>query len=446
MSESPQVSSDSSANSGAAYFALGILLLAYILSFIDRNVMAVLIGPIRENFAISDFQYSLLHGFAFSMFYIVLGLPIARLADSHNRTFIITLGVFFWSLMTCLCGLAKSFTSLFIMRAGVGIGEAALSPPAYSLLADYFSAENLPRALAVYTLGITIGGGLAYMIGGIAYDYFVTLQGVALPWVGELRAWQMTFIAVGLPGFLVVALLALVREPQRTGVSSKETDVVPEFTECLAYVRTRWQAYGGIILGVSFLSVLGYGTMAWYVEFLVRSFGLERADAGSQFGLVFIVAGSLGALCGGWSVKPLAQRGYADANLRIILWVALLWMVPAAAGPMMPTASLAILMAIPTVFFLNSYLAVCVAALQLMTPNRMRAQVAALLLFMTNLMGLALGPSVVAALTDFVFADDQALRYSLTALPLIVCPLAAMLIAGALPHYRRALAEMEQAA
>ena len=129
---------ESTSNSGAAYLTLGVLLLAYILSFVDRNVMAVLIGPIREDFAISDFQYSLLHGFAFSMFYIVLGLPIARLADSRSRTLIITLGVLFWSAMTCVCGLAHSFAGLFVMRAGVGIGEAALSPPAYSLLSDYF--------------------------------------------------------------------------------------------------------------------------------------------------------------------------------------------------------------------------------------------------------------------------------------------------------------------
>lgn len=443
LSQSHQVSTNSS---GPAYYALGVLLLAYILSFVDRNVMAVLIGPIREDFAISDFQYSLLHGFAFSMFYIVLGLPIARLADNHSRKFIITLGVFFWSIMTCLCGITKNFAGLFVMRAGVGVGEAALSPPAYSLLADYFSAENLPRALAVYTLGITIGGGLAYMIGGFAYDYFASLQGLDLPLLGELRAWQMTFIAVGLPGLLVVALLTLVREPARKGVTQIDTDATPDFAEALVYLRARWQAYGGIILGVSFLSVLGYGTMAWYVEFLVRSFGLERGVAGSQFGLIFIVAGSLGTLCGGWSVKPLAQRGYSDANVRIILWVALLWMLPAAAGPMMPTAALAILMAIPIVFFLNSYLGVCVAALQLITPNRMRAQVAAILLFMTNLFGLALGPSVVAALTDFVFRDDQALRYSLMVLPLVVCPLAALLIAAALPHYREAQAAMEKTA
>ena len=435
---------ESTSNSGAAYLTLGVLLLAYILSFVDRNVMAVLIGPIREDFAISDFQYSLLHGFAFSMFYIVLGLPIARLADSRSRTLIITLGVLFWSAMTCVCGLARSFAGLFVMRAGVGIGEAALSPPAYSLLSDYFSPAALPRALAVYTLGITVGGGLAYMIGGAAYEYFAIIDPLHFPGLGRVRPWQLTFIAVGLPGFVVVALLLLVKEPARGGGGVEDTVYVPSLADARLWFTARWQAYFALIGGVSLLSILGYGTMAWYVEFLVRSHGLGRAAAGSQFGLIFMIAGSLGTLAGGWSAKPLAGRGYLDANLRVVMLVALLWLVPAVVGPLMPSADLAMLAAIPTVFFLNSHFGVSVSALQLITPNRMRAQFSALLLFMTNLFGLALGPSIVAAFTDFVFGDDQSLRYSLALLPALVCPLAAVLVAWGLPHYRMALAAMEK--
>ena len=428
----------------SAYLTLGVLLLAYILSFIDRNVMAVLIGPIREDFAITDFQYSLLHGFAFSMFYIVLGLPIARLADTRTRTRIITLGVLFWSLMTCLCGLARSFTVLFLMRAGVGIGEAALSPPAYSLLSDYFSADKLPRALAIYTLGITIGGGLAYMIGGAAYEYFAALEPILVPGVGQLRPWQLTFFAVGVPGFGVVALLLLVREPPRVERGTVIPAQQASLADARAWLGVRWQAYTALIAGVSLLSVLGYGTMAWYVEFLVRSHDMGRAVAGSQFGLIFIVAGSLGTIAGGWSAQPLADRGYVDANMRVVMIVALLWLAPAGLGPLLPGAGLAMLAAIPTVFFLNSYFGVSVAALQLITPNRLRAQFSALMLFSTNLFGLALGPSLVAALTDFVFTDDQSLRYSLALLPLLVCPLAAILISWGLPHYRVALATMEK--
>ncbi|MFK8051232.1 MAG: spinster family MFS transporter [Halioglobus sp.] len=432
-----------------ANYALLVLLLAYILSFIDRNAMAVLVGPIRADFDISDFQYSLLHGFAFSMFYIFLGLPIARLADRGSRKSIVTIGVFFWSAMTCLCGAAQSFKMLFVARVGVGIGEAALSPPAYSLLSDFFSREALPRAMAIYTLGITIGGGLAYIVGGAVYQYFLSRGAPALPLLGEMRPWQMTFVVVGLPGFLLVLLLSFMVEPRRVGESldglESDSDEPPvpasgySVAEILRCLQGNWQAYFSLIFGVSLLSILGYGTMAWYPEFLVRNHGMNRAEAGSMFGLIFIVAGSLGTILGGWSVKPLLERGYSDASVRIVMWIAIIWMVPAAIGPMLPSGSLALWAAVPIVLFLNSYFGVCIAAIQLITPNRMRAQVSAGLLFMTNLFGLAMGPSFIAALTDFVFADDLALGKSLTVLPLVVCPLATALLAWGLRYYRAAL-------
>lgn len=427
--------------SGSAIYALIALLLAYILSFVDRNVMAVLIGPIRQDFAISDFQYSLLHGFAFSMFYIFLGLPIARIADRGSRKWVITVGVLCWSLMTCLCGLAKSFGSLFAARVGVGVGEAALSPPAYSLLSDYFSSDNLPRAMAIYTLGITLGGGLAYIIGGEVYEYFHAAGPMVLPVVGELGAWQVTFVVVGLPGFLLVGMLALMVEPARKGGSQEVGEYA--LTEIGQHLHAHWRAYGGLILGVSLLSVLGYGTMAWYPEYLIRTHAMNRADAGSSFGLIFILAGSAGTLVGGFSAKPLLDRGYHDASLRLIIAIALLWLVPATLGPRASSASLALAAAVPIVFFLNSYFALSIAALQRITPNRMRAQVSALMLFMTNLFGLALGPTAVASLTDFVFQDDAALAQSLAVLPLLVCPAAAALVFWSLRDWRHALAEAE---
>ena len=429
--------------SGQAIYALIALLLAYILSFIDRNVMAVLIGPIREDFAISDFQYSLLHGFAFSMFYIFLGLPIARLADRGNRKWVITAGVFFWSLMTCLCGIARSFSALFLARVGVGVGEAALSPPAYSLLSDYFSDENLPRAMAIYTLGITIGGGLAYIIGGGVYEYFLAHGALVLPVLGELRPWQTTFIIVGLPGFVLVLMLSMMAEPPRKGLANVQGDSF-SLNEVAQHLRKQWQLYTSLILGVSLLSVLGYGTMAWYPEFLVRSHGMNRGDAGSMFGTIFILAGSAGTLLGGFSAGPLLKRGYRDASMRLIMWIALLWLIPASIGPLLPNNQAALWAAVPIVFFLNSYFALAIASLQRVTPNRMRAQVSALMLFMTNLFGLALGPSAVAAITDFVFASDAALAYSLTVLPLLVCPLAALLLGWGLKYFRAALEDGEK--
>lgn len=262
--------------------------------------MSVLIGPIRQDFNISDFQYSLLHGFAFSMFYITLGLPIARLADKYPRFNIISIGVLLWSFMTCICGFTKNFISLFLARMGVGVGEAALSPAAFSILSDIYPKEKLPQATAIYSLGITIGGGLAYILGGIVYEYFATVNLDAFLFFGSLQPWQMTFFAVGLPGFLIALCLKCLPEPPRT------LNQTPSYTEennssiydVLEFFKSNWQVYIGIIGSMSLMSVLGYGIMAWYPELLIRIYNIDRSLAGSHFGLVFIVAGSAGALLG----------------------------------------------------------------------------------------------------------------------------------------------------
>jgi len=391
--------------------------------------MSVLIGPIRQDFNISDFQYSLLHGFAFSMFYITLGLPIARLADKYPRFNIISIGVLLWSFMTCICGFTKNFISLFLARMGVGVGEAALSPAAFSILSDIYPKEKLPQATAIYSLGITIGGGLAYILGGIVYEYFATVNLDAFLFFGSLQPWQMTFFAVGLPGFLIALCLKCLPEPPRT---SNQT---PSYTEennssiydVLEFFKSNWQVYIGIIGSMSLMSVLGYGIMAWYPELLIRIYNIDRSLAGSHFGLVFIVAGSAGALLGGWLCSRLISRGVIDAPVRIIICVSILWAIPTLIAPFSNSSELAMIMAWPIVFFLNSYFGIGVSAIVLATPYDMRAQASAILLFFTNLFGLTFGPTAVAILTDFIFRGDEYLWASLGVLPLIVLPPALIL-------------------
>ena len=422
-----------------ANMALVLLLLAYVLSFIDRNVMAVLIGPIRQDFDISDFQYSLLHGFAFSMFYIALGLPIARLADRYPRLNIISIGIVVWSAMTVACGLVKNFGALFVARMGVGVGEAALSPAAFSIFSDIYSPEKLPKATAVYSLGITLGGGLAYILGGAIYEYFVAFEPIQAGFLGEIKAWQLTFIAVGLPGFVVALALKLLPEPPR-----KQSELTPASTglplsEVWAFFKSNARLYVGIIGSMSLMSVVGYGVMAWYPEMLIRIYGVDRSVAGTQFGTVFIISGSIGTLAGGWMCSWLMQRGVIDAPLRIIVFVCVLWGIPVVYGPLSGHADIAIATSWAIVLFLNAYFGVGVTAVALVTPNAMRAQASAVLLFFTNLFGLAFGPSAVAMLTDFVFADDAALNASLALLPALVFPPALALALLARKPYVRAV-------
>ncbi|ROS01814.1 putative MFS family arabinose efflux permease [Sinobacterium caligoides] len=427
--------------SNMANKTLALLFVAYVLSFIDRQILSVLIGPIREAFSISDFQFSLLHGFAFAIFYTVLGLPIGWAADRFNRKRIIIFGVFFWSIATCLCALTKNFSALFAARVGVGVGEAALSPPAYSMLSDYFSPEKLPAAMALYSMGITIGGGLAYIIGGGVYQYFASLGPILLPVVGELQAWQLTFVAVGAPGFIVVLLLGYIDEPPRLGrVNSSATSTLAGIEEVLQHLRRFKRAYLGHIVGVSILSIVGYGTMAWFIEFLFRSFAMSKAESGGIFGGMFIVIGSIGTFAIAALTRHLAHRGYTDASMRIIMIVALAMIIPATLSPLMPTAYLALALASGTIFCQFGYFGVATAALQLITPNQMRAQVSALLLFATNLIGLTIGPAVVAFCTDFIFQDDSKLNYSLSLVVVIFAPLAALVVWSGLKDFRRALA------
>lgn len=288
-----------------ANMALVLLLLAYVLSFIDRNVMAVLIGPIRQDFDISDFQYSLLHGFAFSMFYIALGLPIARLADRYPRLNIISIGIVVWSAMTVACGLVKNFGTLFVARMGVGVGEAALSPAAFSIFSDVYSPEKLPKATAVYSLGITLGGGLAYILGGAIYEYFVAFEPIQAGFLGEIKAWQLTFIAVGLPGFVVALALKLLPEPPRQQSELTPASTGLPLSEVWSFFKSNARLYVGIIGSMSLMSVVGYGVMAWYPEMLIRIYDVDRSVAGTQFGTVFIIAGSIGTLAGGWRLDVL---------------------------------------------------------------------------------------------------------------------------------------------
>ncbi len=425
-----------------AYYALGVLLAAYILSFIDRNVMAVLIGPIREDLQISDFQYSLLHGFAFSMFYIVLGIPIARLADHSNRKWIVTIGIFLWSIMCCLCGLARSVATLFVARIGVGVGEAALSPPAFSMLSDLFPPHKQARAFAIYSLGVTVGGGLSAIIGGYVYKFFAATGGADLPLFGHVGPWQMTFISVGLPGLLLVILLGFIREPQRRmdrDIASAEAGA--SLAEFFAWLKAHRRIYIGVMGANSLLTVMTYGMLAWFIEFLIRTYDVPREDAAGQFGLIVIIAGSLGALTVGWLVQPMVQRGVVDAPARMLLIIACLVALPTALGPLSPDPWLAVVLACPAMFLLNGFYGPGVTALQAITPNRMKAQVTALSLFFANLFGLALGPTIVATLTDFLFGDDQYLRYSLALLPVVLCPLAALLAYQSLKPYRELLAK-----
>ena len=231
------------------WYVVGVLTFAYLVSFLDRQILALMVGPIQEDLMLSDTQMSLLMGLAFSIFYIFMAVPLGRLADNSVRRNIIVGGVTLWSLMTAACGLAGSYWHLFLARMGVGVGEASLTPSATSMIADYFPSGARGKALATYNAGVSLGTGFAMVFGGMVITYVSTSERHVLPVVGGVAAWQYVFFLVALPGLLVVLLMLTVREPARQETSLAAQNLT--FRDVLTYLYGRRRMYVPLFLGMS---------------------------------------------------------------------------------------------------------------------------------------------------------------------------------------------------
>ena len=348
MEARAQLSSKPYASATRAWYAVAVLNLAYVFSFIDRQILSLLVVPIRRDLHISDTQMSFLMGISFALFYTLFGLPIGRLADSRSRRNIITAGVVSWSLFTAGCGLASSYVRLFLMRIGVGVGEAALSPPAYSLLSDYFAPHRRALALSVYGVGIFVGGGLALILGGIIVPHTSAGGIITLPLIGvSVFPWQLTFFIIGLPGLFVAALVRTIDEPERR---ERKAVLTPPISTTIAYIREHRTMFACHHLAVSMMAVAAYAGAAWIPTFLIRTYGWSAGQAGLVFGAEVSLFGSLGILAGGWFCDSLARRGYRDAHFRVGLTVCVLVLLPALFYPVMPSSKLALILLVPFVF------------------------------------------------------------------------------------------------
>ena len=399
---------------GHAWYMVFLCMVAYIFSFIDRQVLALLIEPIRADLQISDTQFSLIHGFAFALFYATMGIPIARLADTRSRPMIISVGIFVWSLATAVCGMTKSFGQLFIARMGVGVGEAALSPAAYSMITDSFPKSKLGLALGVYSIGSFIGAGLAFLIGGTVIGLISELGISELPLVGAVRPWQMTFFIVGLPGIIVAALFYFtIRDPQRKGIVDQNAQGF-SIAEVFGYIASHKSTFTAHYLGFGFLALSLFAILSWAPAFLIRNFGLSVRDVGIYLGCLVLISNTTGVLASGALTDAFTRRGLDDAAMRSGMIGGLGVMVPVAVFSSMPGLPLTLAALAIAMFFASFPLATSAAALQLMAPNQMRAQVTALFFLSMNILGITGGASLVALCTDYVFADEQMVGYSMS--------------------------------
>jgi MFS family permease len=445
-------------SSGYSWYVLTILTLIYVNSFLDRSILGLLVDPIRATLDISESQMGFIMGPAFGIIYIVAGVPLGRLADVLSRRWIIFSGQIFWSLMSVGCGLVRGYPGFLAMRMGLGVGEASLSPAAYSTITDLFPRYKLARALSVYGLGISVGAGLARLLGGVIIGFVEGRDSWIVPILErQIHSWQVVFFFVAAPTIPLSILLLTVREPLRRGVAAKRVEKADKAQAAAAGVAEKlplrvsldyiWQNRRTMLclsLGLAFLSFSGYGVGAWMPSHFIRNLGWQTRDVGIALGLNSIVAGALGMLFGGWLADRLHSRGVVNSKLRVAFISATCWFPFGILYPLMPNGAWTLAFLAPATFIGSMPWGVGPAAVQEIMPNRVRGQASALYLFVLNLLGLGFGPYILALFTQYVFGGDTGVRWSILAVPVGAHVLSATLLFMGLGAFKKSLARLER--
>ena len=387
-------------------YVLGVLVVVYTFNFIDRQILSVLLDPIKHALGLTDAELGWLSGTAFALFYATLGMPIARWADRGNRRNLIALALAVWSAMTALSGLATNFWALLGARVGVGVGEAGCSPAAHAIIADYYPVARRATALGIYALGIPLGILFGFLAGG---------------WMNEFFGWRSAFFVVGLPGLALALLVRFtVREPPR-GMAEGRTTTAPQPTvaETMRFLWSR-RSFRHLVAGASLTAFVGYSVVTWAPAFLGRSFGMSSGAIGTWLGLVIGIAGGIGIVLGGQLADRLGGR-----DPRWYLWIvaiALLGGLPFTFGVFLAsTPAISLVCLIAPVLLGNFYQATTFSQTQGLAGLRMRAMAASVMLFIATIIGLALGPWSVGVLSDVLAPryGAESLRYALLAVSFV---------------------------
>ena len=417
-----------------AWSIVALLTLAYILSFIDRQILSLLVEPIRRDLGLSDFQMAWVGPPAFATFFLFFGLVFGRLADRVRRTRLIALGIGIWCLMTTACAFADSAIEMFIARMGVGLGEAVLTPCALSLISDLFTRDRVGKPIGLYSMGVSLGSSLAFILGGALFAWMTTGGHDPFAAFGITAPWRETFLLVGLPGLLLVPVFLMMREPvrrERIGVAP------PSIGDTARFLGSRSRVFVPLFCGKAVFNFIAYAHF-WIVPLFQRSWGWELKVTGTVWGLTLLVSGIVGVMLGGWLSDRWYRAGRKDAALRVV-WGALLLTLPLhALAPLMPTGELAL-----ALIALGAGSAAGSTATMLVTPNEYRGQMTALSLLIASGLGQLLGPTSVAFLTQFVFRDPAALGLSLSIAVLVFSLLAFAVLHWGLRHYRAEVRGLE---
>jgi MFS family permease len=429
-----------------AWYVVIVLLSCYTLSFVNRQILTLLFAPIKHDLAISDTRVGLLQGFAFAIFYALFGLPLGRIADTSSRRNLIAAGIGLWSVMTCLCAAAGSFWSLFFMRVGVGVGEATLSPAAFSLISDYFPKKLLARAISVYQMGIFIGTGIALLVGGMVVDAMIRVKTATVPLLGTIASWRLSFLAVGLPGFLFVFWLYTVREPNRRGTLRTTTGQANlSVSQVFAQAVMRWQSIVGIAVGMIVQSLCSYAYSGWAPAFFQRVHGWSASQTGSRLGIIFLIFGCTGMYVGGLLSDRWQQEGTSEAPLKVGVISAVGTGCFFVTAMLVPNAIWSLVLSAPAIFFLAMPIGCLYASVQMILPNQVRGQVSAFVMFVLNLGGISLGPLLPGLFNDYLFKDEKMIGPSVALTIGIASILQFVIFRATYAPYRRHYALMHPA-
>ena len=422
----------------AAYgwFVVVVLIIASLVSYVDRQVVAIVVAPMKADLGVTDSEIGWLYGI-FAVFFAVAGIPIAMLADRYSRAKLIATGIFFWSLMTAACGLAKTFSQVLLARIGVGVGEAVLTPAANSMIADLFPREKVPLAVSVFMMGSTLGSGLAFVVGGLVLSLVSDAGRSQFPLLGELAPWQQVFIWCAVPGLVLSPLFLLLREPRRRQVAGRAGPGA-SFAEIRAFYRANTATLVFHHLGFLCLSLMGFAFVFWTVSFFSRVHGMEAAKAAQVFGWIFMIAGSLGSVWTPVLAARFARGGRRDANIVAAMVGGGCAMLMIMAVQTMPSAFWAFVLYVPAIFFNTSPFGLAYGSLPVIAPPAMRAVVTSVFMCVVNL-GMLLGPPVAGFFNERVFPQAEGVRWSLLTVTPLFGLLGLSLLALGRRHYARSL-------
>jgi MFS family permease len=388
-----------------------LLSTASVLSYLDRYAFAVLLEPIKKSMSLSDGQIGLLNGLAFGLFYACMGLPLGWLADRWTRKGTIMACIGIWSLATACCGLARNYVELLAARIGVGAGEAGLVPSAFAIIHDRFERAALAKPVSVFALGGHIGAGSSMLIAGFLYGFFNAGGGADLAFVGSLVAWQKTFVVIALPGIILVALVALIRENKPAAVFPVADGL--DRTSFVQLIRSQSKTYILLFIGMAGVLSCIVGLLSWIPSVLIREFGFTPKQVGSSYGYIVLIAAPLGVFAGGFLADALQKRGYARAHLIVVLAGALaalplICLLPVAHSATMLLSVLAILH-----FCTSLPQGASAAYILIITAEPIRSRVTALYVMVTNVIGLGVIPVLIGYLSDLNADSPSGLRWAI---------------------------------